>query len=941
MEIEPGSLLIALSTYPRENNYKDYIKLVENNIAEYKKGRAINFIEFDDTEKNLFRNQKLNQSVLKHDRSCQEKINEIPPYQKKYNYHLYNNSLKFHLWGKYDIVFISLAENFSLSNKVFLPTRIDDEYQPGYLKTHVLSGIPLSIGNDNYEEKFAKLLGYNCAYNLKQTSFIGISNLKLNNAFCIGNGLHFISLIRDKIESLLPKNSIYFLVMSFAAFELSVVLFDEDIENIKEKILDIRELTVHELFMSEDEAKNSEIIANSILTDEEKNNVGNCIHSHVFSDSHSFFGVRLDDENDWFVKEKQGFQTQIEWEIRPGHEKYVTNFINSAQLPFLTEDCYFIPGKTDYIFKTTDNDDNLSLNYKLFQLFRNPDGFPTNQYGKLIDHVRSIRTKILFETKRCKSKEELLPMGRIHGNQEIRDLYVSTLKDIHGISKNLKRLKISRELRNRIIKVFFNFESAIQNPLFYGLFIDLSFFVNLLKQDIFSQSSKVENFYLHQHEMELKRVSDIENTLSTLIDYFEESFNIRYINNYSFDDVSDFLIGYNSPIQQIITSFDNYFKSLYSLVVPNVVARNIITRVTELQTTSTLLSVNFSIYNLYEPGILFYYATKEIYTSYFKIDINATTNIKPLEKKYNDFCHKYFLENPNSRSIHHKEHLTSFLPIYFLVDYSRFDFFFKKDFKQFMFWHLSFIIQFPSIYDSTGDFNKEQFFKEFCRLLFIAIIRDHEDNIMQELESLSEGENELILKNNCPIPQMVHIWNRTYKEIRHFIASWIIHSADYNFSEHVPKKVNTTHSLDDNDNHNEFLKCDFDFIFDIINHIDLSKLKELFIKNKYREAVYALTKKYLEEIYKTNCNGDGGIVIPSVNRNWMSGDIEDRKNYTDQSYFLFDPAGGAFFHSLVKSKEFSLIRNKVFLVLMHHAYVLKGSLFTDWKVMIKYPIIER
>lgn len=966
IEIESGSVLIALSTYPKEDSMDEFINQVENNYLNYKKGRAKNFLDIDCTRDN-------EQEEFNHNPQFEGGDSHIPVCQKRNKFHLYHNPVKYHIFGKYDIAFISLAENFSLSNKVFLPTRIDNGYKPGYIKSHVLSGIPLKCNGKSTEKKFENLLGYGPIDISKDSSFLCISNLKVNNSFLLGNGLTFLSLVKRGIENILGDDIISIIVMSFASSEISLVLFSDDIEVLKSKILNIRGMKIDCLKdLGEDLIR--KILTNSTIPDKEDDLSIKYLNSHLFSDSQSFFGVKLDENNDWTVKAHPDFNTKIEWEIRPGHEKFVHKILSNTDnnINYEKNEINFIPGKTDFCFNFEESTKNLSLNYEINNLLRRPNSESESEIGKLIDHVRSIKTKIFFDAKETIKKIDENP-GKKSSQEVIRDSIVTPLREIHKLRLMLKKLKISNELTNRIIKVVFNFDSAIQNPLVYNLFIDLLAFVQYLKEYIKLLSIDVDKYFNGDTNVAVDSVHSIEKKLSTLVKNFEDAYNLRYINNYSFDEVSDFLIDYNSPIQQIITSFDNYFKSLYSSLVGREIANRNITLVNELQTKATQFSVNFAIYNLYEPGVLFYCATKEIYTAYFKTEKLKQLYYDRTIRSYKLYCRDYFLNNPNSNCSHLSKLLITHNPNYHIIDYSRYKLFFDKDFKQFVFWHVSFLFQFPSIYNTNGDFNKEQFLKEFNRLLFLAVMADL-DNVLDLGISWTKavpGPNEEFLRDFCPNSKIKHIWNRTYLETRDYIVDLVrdkskyfayyelnspisdkivteedgegyrsmslgeltkqIHNGSLSYNLNVDKSNKSEDKYIDvwlqPDSKNEI---DFNYIFNFSDGvINVHDLEKSFQNMDSKESLRSLTKQYLEEIYK-RAEIDGSFIIPTLNRDWHTGDIEEVSFYNQKSDFLFDPNGGAFFHSFKRAKQYSMVRNKLYMILIHHSNLYKKAILKEW-----------
>lgn len=230
---------------------------------------------------------------------------------------------------------------------------------------------------------------------------------------------------------------------------------------------------------------------------------------------------------------------------------------------------------------------------------------------------------------------------------------------------------------------------------------------------------------------------------------------------------------------------------------------------------------------------------------------------------------------------------------------------------------------------------------------------DFQELPFEDREKLKEnpGANENFLRNYCPSPKIKNTWDRTYKETREFIVDLIIERNDFfdgkSFGQlamdihngSLSRQINFHEDSKDSELYyeNMFLQSepesdiDFSFIFDSQNgHIDCQKLNSIFSKfGATKMAIRNITKQYLKEIYERS-RKNGSFIIPSLNRDWSSGDIEKVAFYNEESNFLFDPNGGAFFHSFKKGKDFSLIRNKLYLILIHHSNLYKRTILKNW-----------
>ena len=143
------ALHLAFSTYPLGSK-DEYLKSIEKIYSEHKK----NF----------------------------EKLtgNTVPDY-------LYE-PIKYHIFGLYDICFISLFDSYKFAQKVFT-SNIDTNKSISY---QIQAGGELKfLDNQSLEEKFKKLKNSD----LTENNYFLQSNLKLNNALLIGNGKEFLEAV--------------------------------------------------------------------------------------------------------------------------------------------------------------------------------------------------------------------------------------------------------------------------------------------------------------------------------------------------------------------------------------------------------------------------------------------------------------------------------------------------------------------------------------------------------------------------------------------------------------------------------------------------------------------------------------------------------------------------------------------------------------------------
>ena len=63
---------------------------------------------------------------------------------------------------------------------------------------------------------------------------------------------------------------------------------------------------------------------------------------------------------------------------------------------------------------------------------------------------------------------------------------------------------------------------------------------------------------MEEHSRQKKHITEvkeIEKKLNYYIEVFQESYNVRFLNGYLFENISDFDLDFNSSIQQLLTSY--------------------------------------------------------------------------------------------------------------------------------------------------------------------------------------------------------------------------------------------------------------------------------------------------------------------------------------------------------------------------------------------------
>ncbi|GAB3330152.1 hypothetical protein GCM10027299_34560 [Larkinella ripae] len=888
MSSHPETLHVALATYPQEMG-DEYVKYVKQSYKKFSKDIDNNF--------SLTTEQK----------------SEI----------LYD-PLIYHIFGSYDIAFITLVDSYKFAQKLFIPEpSIESRAQFGPNTYQVITGICPIIDENLVIGNYLQFIS-----DPNKFPFISITHLKLNNGILIGNGNDFIANVYKIIELEKEKRGDslnYIILQSFSWAEICLITFSEDINIIADFITALR---VKRLIDIED---NVDILNNSLynlLVDCDSSNI---MHSHIFSDTHSYFGIEYDkfsNDEEYFIGKE--LYTEVEWQIKPGHlgdllEKIIPlkakDKIDEKVNVFDIKSPFFVAGKSDYIIPEV-NPHEMSNNQQLFLLLRK-----TEKENNILQYVRKIKTRIRFP---IKSMEFIVGSREVKGilqlNPDVwsKKVIINTEK-IGEIRKKLKALKVSRQMREQVLKVFHNFNTGIQDPVLFIYFIDFCVFISQLEDQINNKYNEVlDNDKLYP-------VGDFEKVLRKYVHVFEEGYQIRSLNTYQFEEINDFDVDFNSSIQQILTTYNTLIYEITQIFYET----NQLGPVVQLNlqnTVGNLIAINYNVYHLTSPEFVFSTLVKEIFNIIPYFD-------KPGKNVYLDIKDKFYKEiiNNNYLSELYRDGKIDFDYIY--IDVIRLIYTFNMDIQLFEYWFWSYNFQNSSLYNQNGSFSVHHFVKELFRVLFVIKLFDPEYAIqikcpLSELESywntyfkrigeeidniLSNSNNQLkkIFINDANI-WMKLIYTEEFEETDEYPLS--------NFNKEVvqilPKLCPIT--TDYNHHFNVMKRLSF-----ILNNYEENKrqfeIDKTFHKLKFpvssKSYISGLMYSYLRILYEKN-----GKKIYLLKRNWETGSPFKRfyKNQPIQPLFSIDSFGGIFFTSRINQRVYFSLRNTVLQSLLHYSQVMK------------------
>lgn len=625
--------------------------------------------------------------------------------------------LKYHLFGTYDLALISIQNSDKTAQKLFAP-KGNKIYPP--FSYQVFSGITKPIHNKfNLDTCFKALSTQNYNYVL-------ISSLSINKGILIGFGTLLIDKICDKINEIIKNNfglanienpiDRYLLSRSYSWFDLSLVLFDNTSQKLIDILLEIRKLKVYEIIPDEKDIKKT--LYFGIYKDEYIESIRN---SHVFVETSSHLGVEYDKFKKGEIKDD--LRTQIEWKVKVGHEAALLDKLSSKEdlkdvLSFKNVD--YRNGKLDLFFK--ENSDSLDNNLKVYDSIRK---------GNLIDIIKRVKTKPLFDIK------DKLEQQNINSNEndgivnfsEKLSSFCFSVEQINTIAKTLKQLKVSRNLRQKVLKCYQVVNHGIQDSVLFNFYID---FLPWMRRF----------YFFIREDLELdNNVTTIEKKLQLFLVAFDEAYRNRTFNSYLFEDIYEYSLDYNSGLQQLLTIYNSCIhilsRSYYSLDNQSDEYKKKLRFLTNINlnvTESNAVAINFHVNDLTSPELIFTVLHKELFNELISKKLENSSkfsNIVELIKEnvFDGYNNKNAIRN-------------------IVIDCIRIIYTFGFDFALYEYWFWTFNLQNTQLYNKDGIFDQTYFINELQRIITVKQLMTLFINI----------EHKLI----CPVPEVFVYWDRHF-----------------------------------------------------------------------------------------------------------------------------------------------------------------------------------
>ncbi len=492
----------------------------------------------------------------------------------------YSNDLLFtptyyYLWGKYDVCVLSEIDDLEFPTRFFRPFNpILNQVEP--------SGQGIAL--ENFDYKVISGIGQikSDNYSCRKLPYIAISQLKINSAFLLGNGLVLVSSIVNKITVLIQliidkrsKNNIsidiqYKITESFSYHELIVVLHSNSLYALKEVVTEIRCLNIESLGNV-----NTSIISNSIVSElisengdeieatREQITKKGSLTNHLFESTHSTFGVHQDvydspisewENEDKFGKKGIPFETEkfrflSRWNIKSGHCKMVYDSLTKQADSGNVNDFFTIAGRGDIMLTYNATVDSTVIDGT------NPLLYPRNLFNndeQLSYHVVETFTTIGFDYTKSNEEIDFDTHKNIHknlGKFQIRRILVE------DVIEAMRSVGVPKVLSEKVLKLISNYNNAVLNPDMYASFVELYFYItnnllNTIREYGINNSMKQFNTRV--------LIEKLEAACSSL----DASFQNRFYQSYWMAESIEVNIDYSGGVHNLISAYDSCFKTL-------------------------------------------------------------------------------------------------------------------------------------------------------------------------------------------------------------------------------------------------------------------------------------------------------------------------------------------------------------------------------------------
>lgn len=826
-------------------------------------------------------------------------------------------------FGENSLMFFSLFDDFSYPNRVFHPFHGNREAENGYLNYDYQLVVGLNTmleegGESLKEQSLAHIFSHEM---LRKYPFTCVTRFKVNGCFLCGNGLDYTELVKKRIHVLRQADDMHAIVLNgLGGDELILINFADTISELSEFVYKCRNLQIKDLKMAGHEEWYHTMLQHRLPVKEDKRY--DWEEAHAFTSAYSLPGYAIgcnEDTSYNMDKEKFDILFSYSWDIKPGHiNSFIVDFnslLDDLRLP--AGDKIFQVGSSVWKYSISLKKlDELGLN--LFQIMNALRNFDLER-----NNLRKLHTSVSVSDVDADILKEVSKVIKIEDHPNTRifvEEYFYNSDFLKKLRLDLDKSRISKVLKERIMKMYHNYNDCIQDPIFFVSFIELRHFLD-------SFSLVVANYANHKLNRDSKEVHEwMDNSVRD----FEHAYLNRFHQSSRMRTLSDFNLEWNGGIQQLISSMDFTYKTFMSICgMKNLNKFMYVSGYERVHVTDHSYRINMQ--HITYPELFVSSIWKELFnfllTEGTKADSKDALPLKSLcsEEFIFDLKNRVSLHYKfNKENVVHKTYLDLIDNEYIvslIADSLSFHYGYIQDYDNFSYWYWRHLMQSSLYHELDGELNNKRFILFLGRVLFIYALsgKDGEDLRLKPFDpSLSEYWM-LYFEDVYSVVQIFYetleqkdfkrtmvgfsnkLLNTSYPEVEQLMKERVEQDSATNVEEGIQRLIRDIRKM-----YIENFKADF-----TRNKLPLGRcdLPCNFIGSFLPSFLY-----YLRDLNELDCDGN---VSQMLQRNG-DGKPDLAKEESDcYSNILADPLGGTFcIHGEVQRKYFAA-RSVFYMTIFH------------------------
>lgn len=528
----------------------------------YNKANLISFCSIPFTDQEKFAKEDLKEKLFK---TYKDGLLDISGEDGALYEGLYDTEM-YYLWGKYDLCILSSVDDWEFATRFVRPTASNS-------KSHG------EMQNFDYKV----VLGINpnkvCSDSLLPLPYIAITQLKLNSAFLIGNGLKFIERVRKAIHqhivNLKATRGIeieFTILESFSYHELLIVSKCNSINFLRDIVVTLRNTKFADL-MNKDDVETQKLFDDSLFKFLANKNgrEPKCadVHNHIFESTLTNFGIHFnlfDKESNYqscvappLPDEKVTFFSK--WNIKPGHSQKVMKIIDGIDPEMCTENkAYGIGGKGDLMLIKEVQIDKGKPMFEFPELYFKKSKKKSEEDEELRNHLRETFTMLGFDLAKNPDLDDYSSKQHLDVHSYL-DGY--TFKESATLKSYLKALWIPKALSEKVIRIVANYNNAVLDPDMYVFYIELRPFIN------YGIFESVKLYYQNKGKRDYQTYKLIDR-LESVCENLEIGFHNRFYQSYWTSEIPEVNTDYSGGIHNLISAYDSCYKALNNIFRINV-----------------------------------------------------------------------------------------------------------------------------------------------------------------------------------------------------------------------------------------------------------------------------------------------------------------------------------------------------------------------------------